>query len=97
MIKWYYKPSGNCPVQAEGWFMGKYFYFRSRGERAYIEFYNSKVVFDAVFDGLFIEPITRIVVHTTEEHMAGWLSHRFCTFLVYKGCFKFLLNRWFGY
>jgi len=40
MIKWKYKPSGNCPVQAEGWFLGHYFYFRARGEYATIEFEN---------------------------------------------------------
>jgi hypothetical protein len=38
MIKWKYKPAGNCPVQAEGWFLGHYFYFRARGEWAIIEF-----------------------------------------------------------
>ena len=40
MIKWKYKPAGNCPVQAEGWFLGYYFYFRARGEYATIEFEN---------------------------------------------------------
>ena len=38
MIKWKHKPSGNCPVQAEGWFLGYYFYFRARGNEAIIEF-----------------------------------------------------------
>jgi len=40
MIKWKYKPSGNCPVQAEGWFLKQAFYFRARGELATIEFGN---------------------------------------------------------
>ena len=40
MIKWKYKPAGNCPVQAEGWFLKHYFYFRARGEYATIEFEN---------------------------------------------------------
>jgi hypothetical protein len=40
MIKWKYKPSGNCPVQAEGWFLKQPFYFRARGELATIEFGN---------------------------------------------------------
>lgn len=30
IFKWEYKPSGNCPVQAEGWFLNYYFYFRAR-------------------------------------------------------------------
>jgi len=40
MIKWKYKPAGNCPVQAEGWFLKQPFYFRARGEYATIEFEN---------------------------------------------------------
>jgi hypothetical protein len=40
MIKWKYKPAGNCPVQAEGWFLKQPFYFRARGEWATIEFGN---------------------------------------------------------
>jgi hypothetical protein len=40
MIKWKYKPAGNCPVQAEGWFLKQPFYFRARGELATIEFGN---------------------------------------------------------
>jgi len=40
MIKWKYKPAGNCPVQAAGWFLKHYFYFRARGEYATIEFEN---------------------------------------------------------
>lgn len=95
MIKWYYKPSGNCPVQAEGWFMGKYFYFRARWERAYIEFHHSKQSFDS-----YGTEYDSFILHTTEMYEAGWLSHRFCTFLVYKGCFKFLVykfKKWLGY
>ena len=38
MIKWISKPHGACPVQAEGYFMGHYFYFRSRWQTTSIEF-----------------------------------------------------------
>ena len=45
-FEWIYKPNGNCPVQAEGYFLGYFFYFRARHEFATIEFYNKKEDFD---------------------------------------------------
>jgi hypothetical protein len=87
MIKWIYKPSGNCPVQAEGQFMSHYFYFRARGETASIEF--SKSFIDWENNDL----VRRYVLHKTEMFKAGWLSKSFCTFLVWKGCFLFAIDK----
>lgn len=87
-IKWKYKPSGNCPVQAEGWFMGYYFYFRSRWDTARIEFaktdrdwYDDKHV--AVYK----------LLHTTDRLEAGWLPKWKCRLLINIGCFLFIFRR----
>lgn len=84
MIKWIHKPSGACPVQAEGYFLGHYFYFRSRWSVARIEFAKTEECWKkdnltASFD----------LYHTKDTFAAGWLSERFCTKLIYKGCLKF--------
>jgi hypothetical protein len=86
MIKWKYKPAGNCPVQAEGWFLGHYFYFRARGECATIEF--AKTQEDQEADALS----AFYVLSETEEYMAGWLPKWKCKLLIYKGCIKFILK-----
>lgn len=86
-IVWKTKPSGNCPVQAEGWFLGKYFYFRSRWDEAKIEFANSPHDWDE--DRL----LKRYSLYTSkDEYSAGWISKRFAYILIYKGCIKFLLK-----
>jgi hypothetical protein len=48
LIKWKYKPNGWCPVQAEGWFLGTYFYFRSRWDQVTIEFCSTEEDWDHV-------------------------------------------------
>jgi hypothetical protein len=87
-FKWIYKPNGNCPVQSEGWFLGYYFYFRARWSTATIEFYRDKWDFE-----LLNNPVAEYDLKETEEYKAGWLSKRICTFLIYKGCLKFLVKR----
>ena len=72
-FKWIYKPSGNCPVQAEGYFLGYFFYFRARHEFATIEFYNKKEDFDG---DAWTNPISDIIVKTTNEYVADWLSKK---------------------
>ena len=84
MIKWIYKPSGACPVQAEGYFLGHYFYFRSRGSAARIDFAKTEECWEkdnliASFD----------LYHTESLVGAGWLDKKFCVWLIYKGCLKF--------
>ncbi len=85
-FKWEIKPNGNCPVQAYGWFLNHYFYFRARGSRATIEFYNDKG------DFYISEPTANFVLKETPEYVSGWLSKRTCKFLIFKGCFKFLIS-----
>ena len=86
LFKWIYKPSGNCPVQAEGYFLGYYFYFRSRHTQATIEFYEDEV------DWHIKSPIYRFTLKETDDYAAGWLSKHYCKWLIFKGCFLFLRN-----
>lgn len=77
LFKWIYEPIGNCPVQAEGYFLGYYFYFRSRHTQATIKFYKD-------------DNYKSFILKTTPSHRAGWLSKRYCKWLIFKGCFLFL-------
>jgi hypothetical protein len=88
MIKWLSKPNGAAPVQAEGWFLGHYFYFRSRYDQAKIQFCRSQHDWDENY-------ITKeyVLYSTKETYGASWLPYWFSVVLIYKGCFKFLLNR----
>lgn len=86
MIKWKYKPNGYCPVQAEGWFIGYYFYFRARWDKATIEFSKTE-------EGWKNELIhARYVLTKTSYNKAGWLPHWICRILIWKGCIKFLFS-----
>lgn len=87
MIKWIYEPQGNCPVQAEGYFRDKYFYFRSRHESATIEFCQSKTHWSR---GLYNR--CYVVGTTKKQYMAGWFPKWYCKLLIYKGCFMYFLN-----
>jgi hypothetical protein len=87
LFQWESKPNGNCPVQSHGWFLNHYFYFRSRGSMATIEFYKDKG------DFYLIEPNIEFVLKLTNQYEAGWLSKRLCTFLIFKGCAMFLFKR----
>ena len=87
MIKWKYKPAGNCPVQAEGWFLGYYFYFRARGEYATIEFSKTEAGWENDLIHAFY------VLTKTKEYMAGWLPKWRCRLLIWKGCLKFLFKK----
>jgi hypothetical protein len=89
MIKWINKPYGNCPVQAEGYFLNHYFYFRAKWEFVEIEFYKTQEDFWSN------EPIKEYLLMNTEEYKAGWLSHRKCYFLILKGLVKFTFYRLF--
>lgn len=93
IFQWVYKPSGNCPIQAEGYFLGYFFYFRARHELATMDFYNDRGDFD---NNAFAKPIAYIIVKTDDDYEAGWLSKKECTFLVFKGCFMFILNKIFN-
>ena len=86
MIKWIYRPSGNCPVQAEGYFKGKNFYFRSRWSRATIEFANSEKDWD---DSNILK---RYVLFEDKYHGAGWMPKWMAYVCIYKGVFYYLFN-----
>ena len=83
MIKWIYKPSGNCPVQAEGYFLGHYFYFSARGEHATIEFSKEEYGLEVVY----------YILTKTKPYMAGWLPKWKCRLLIWKGCLKFMIRK----
>jgi hypothetical protein len=87
ILKWIYKPSGNCPVQAEGHFLGYYFYFRSRWDSARIEF--SKTAEDWEENRI----IRRYYLGSFPAAEAGWISTKLAIRLIYKGLLLFLI-RW---
>lgn len=89
LFKWIYSPNGNCPIQAEGYFLGYFFYFRARYDIVTISFYNKKEDFDSY---IWISPVADIILKYTEPYQASWLSKRECKFLVLKGCFIFLFE-----
>lgn len=74
MIKWKNKPEGNCPVQAEGYFMNHYFYFRARYEEATIEFAKN------YSDYLSFKGINYFLLLETPPYKAGWLP--ICVYLL---------------
>jgi hypothetical protein len=89
IFKWIKKPNGNCPVQAEGMFLGYYFYFRSRYELSKIHFYKNKKDWNQ----------NRYTINCFElkeyknEYEAGWISKQLSKRLIFKGCLKFLIWR----
>ena len=87
MIKWKHKPTGNCPIQAEGWFNGHYFYFRSRHSQSTIEFFKSEE------DRVKYDNVTKYVLLTIDSPEAGWLPKWICKLLIWRGCIKFLFKR----
>lgn len=89
IIKWIYTPRGNCPIQAEGYFLNHYFYFKARYETAFIEFCKSEEAWERdLID-------TRYTLLTTDPYLAGWLPLWQCRLLIWKGCFKLLIDTLF--
>ena len=85
-IRWKYKPEGACPIQAEGWFMGYYFYFRSRYESATIDFARHEAGW---YDR---EIIASYTLYKTKDFEASWLDYKKCERLIWWGCLKFLFK-----
>jgi hypothetical protein len=83
IIKWDYEPSGMCPVQAEGYFLGYYFYFRARWSTASIEFARSREDWEInnIIKGYRLKKY-----HGPE---AGYISNKEATRLIYKGLLMF--------
>jgi len=87
IFEWDYPPSGMCPVQAEGHFLGHYFYFRSRGATATIEFSKTQKDWEE-------NKIVRIYkLKSYPPFEAGYVPRKEATRLVYKGLFLFAI-RW---
>ncbi len=86
LLKWKYKPTGNCPVQAEGWFLGYYFYFRSRWETASIEFSKTEKDWDENIIS------RRYYLAGFPSAAAGWISEKEAIRLIYKGLLLFLFR-----
>ena len=87
LFSWKYEPSGACPVQAEGQFLGHYFYFRSRWNTASIEFAET----EAAWDKWSI--IKRIELKHYGGADAGWIPKQEATCLVYLGCLSYIIPR----
>ena len=80
------KPAGFCPVQAEGFFIGYYFYFRSRWSTARIDFAKNEqewVIHDRVISYDLLE---------TLPLQAGYLPRWKSYLLIYWGCLRFLFS-----
>ena len=87
MIKWKYRPSGNAPVQAEGYFRKHQFYFRSRGTQATIEFFKT----DEDWEKNNI--VAEYTLATLDYPEASWLPKWMCYVLIYIGCIRFLFKK----
>ena len=88
MIKWKRKPHGNCPVQAEGWFLGYYFYFRSRGSKTTMEFSKT----EAGWENELIHA-RYTLLDLKDGYSAGWLPKWICRLLIWEGCCMFMFKR----
>lgn len=87
LFNWKYEPSGQCPVQAEGIFLGHYFYFRSRWNTASIEFAETEEAWDKW------EIVKRFELKHYGGADAGWISKKEATRLVYLGCVSYIFPR----
>ena len=88
MIKWIYKPAGLCPVQSEGYFMDRYFYFRGRHDRITIDFAPSKQ--DWRDDKNIVEYTLK---QTSNPYEAGYYPYWKCILLIYWGCWLYVWNK----
>lgn len=80
-----YHIGGLCPVQATGRFLGKFFYFRSRGSIAYIEFHDSEVDFNNN-----VEPLITFELKRYTWPYAGYITNCEVFFLLAKGFYKYV-------
>ena len=87
LFSWKYRPGGNCPVQAEGTFLGHYFYFRSRWSTASIEFARTEDDWEK--NSL----IKRFELKHYPEMEAGWISAREAMRLIVVGCLCYIIPR----
>lgn len=86
-VRWRYKPHGLCLVQAEGFFLGYYFYFRGRYETLKIEFARSRA------DWWDNKLLASYDLRRTAPYEAGYYPEDKCMRLIYKGFIFFFFNR----
>jgi hypothetical protein len=87
-FKWIYKPNGKSPVQADGRFLGYYFYFRSKWDLSTIDFYKNKEDWENLYPSvLYLE------VKKHRPFIAGFISNKEAKRLIYKGCFLFFIYK----
>jgi len=90
IFKWIYRPSGKSPVQADGYFLGYYFYFRSKWDFSEIEFAKTEEEWkDTTSDCV----IHFYVKKYKSEYEGGWISNKKAKRLIYKGCLLFILYK----
>ena len=87
IFSWKYSPTGQCPVQAEGQFLGHYFYFRSRWSTASIEFAETEEHWEKC------HIIRRYALKRYEAPAAGWISAREAGWLIAVGCLAYIVPR----
>ena len=85
ILKWEYEPSGLCPVQSEGWFLGYYFYFRARWDTASIEFAETREDWEKN------RVIRRYSLKKYAPFEAGYIPRKDAKMLIYKGLFLFTI------
>jgi hypothetical protein len=76
-----------CPVQAEGHFLGHYFYFRSRWSTASIEFAETEEHWEKS------QTVRCYALKRYESPAAGWISAREAGWLIAAGCFMYIVPR----
>lgn len=82
-LTWLYKPSSHCLVQAEGYYLGYWFYFRSRGVSA-------TIIFSKVKEDYLSRNAQRYdTLWKGTWPSAGWLGHNKCKQLICKGLRRF--------
>jgi hypothetical protein len=87
MIKWIYKPAGNCPVESEGYFGDMYFYFRARYDCITIDFAPSYT------DWWADKNIIQYTLKYKRDANYGWYPKWRCILLIYWGCWLYVWNK----
>jgi hypothetical protein len=87
IIKFDYKPSGNCPVQSEGKILGYYFYFRARWASMTLEICESEKHWE---DNDYVAEYCN---DGFEPFEAGWQPQWKCLMWIYWWAFRFSINR----
>ena len=88
MIKWIYKPAGIAPVQSEGYFWDRYFYFRARYSTITIDF--APTCEDWWANKNTIEYTLK---ETTGKYDASYYPKWKCILLIYWGCWLYVWNK----